>query len=147
MTAVLARAAAPLGQAGGRGRRLAGPVAVAAGALAAAGLVGTVDPNVPGHYPTCPFLWVTGLFCPGCGALRTVHALVHLDVATALTLNVLVVACVPLLALWWVRWSYRQWTGRPRRWVAPAWSLWTLLVVVVAFGVLRNVPGFEVLAP
>lgn len=44
------------------------------------------------------------------------------------------------------RWGHRQGTGRPRYWVAPAWSLWTLLVVV-AFGVLRNVPGFEALAP
>lgn len=132
---------------GSRGQRITGPVAVAGAGVAVAALVGTVDPNEPGHYPTCPFLWVTGLYCPGCGALRTVHALVHLDVPTALSMNVLVTAFVPLLVLWWGRWVYRQWTGRPRRWLAPAWVLWTLLAVVLAFWVLRNVPGLELLAP
>jgi hypothetical protein len=127
--------------------RLWQPAAVAAGAAAVVAYVGSVDPNETGHYPTCPFLWATGLFCPGCGALRTIHALAHLDVPTALSLNVLVVGFVPLLALWFGRWSYRRWTGRPRRWLAPTWSLWGLLALVVSFWVLRNLPGLEVLAP
>lgn len=127
--------------------RLAGPLAVAAAAAGGVALVATVDPNDPGHYPTCPFLWATGLYCPGCGALRTVHALAHLDVATAVGLNVLVAALVPLAVLWWGRWTYRQWTGRPRRWLAPAWSLWGLIAVVMAFWLLRNLPGLAVLAP
>jgi hypothetical protein len=120
---------------------------VAAAAAGVLFLVTAVDPNEAGHYPTCPFLWVTGLYCPGCGALRTLHALGHADLATAAGLNVLVLAAVPLLVAWWVRWTYRQWRGTPRRWLAPGWSLWTLLVVVVAFGVLRNLPWFAVLAP
>lgn len=134
----------------GRGRewrRLGEPLAVGAAALAAVGYVAAVDPNESGHYATCPFLAVTGWFCPGCGALRTVHALTHLDVPEALSLNLFVVATLPLLALWWGRWLYRRWTRTPRTWLAPAWLLWALLVAVVAFGVLRNVPGFEVLAP
>ena len=36
---------------------------------------------------------------------------------------------------------------RPRRTVASAPLLWGLLVVVVAFGVLRNLPAFGWLAP
>lgn len=127
--------------------RLAAPAAVAAAATGGLGYVAAVDPNQAGHYPTCPFLWVTGLFCPGCGSLRTLHALAHLDVAAAVSLNVLVTAFVPLLVLWWVRWSYRRWTGRPRRWLAPGWMLWGLLAAVVGFWVLRNVPAFAVLAP
>jgi hypothetical protein len=49
---------------------MAAPAAVAAGALAAAALVHVVDPNDSGNYPTCPFLALTGRFCPGCGSLR-----------------------------------------------------------------------------
>ena len=33
--------------------------------------VGTVDPNQPGHYPVCPLLALTGVYCPGCGGLRS----------------------------------------------------------------------------
>ena len=37
----------------------------------------------PGHYPTCPFLAITGWYCPGCGSLRAVHDLLHGDLAGA----------------------------------------------------------------
>jgi hypothetical protein len=127
--------------------RLGGPLLVAAAAAGALAYVAAVDPHEPGRYPTCPFLWATGLLCPGCGALRTVHALTRLDVATAVSLNVLVTVAAPLLVLWWTRWTYRQVTQRPRRWLAPTWSLWLLVAAVAGFWVLRNVPGLEVLAP
>ncbi len=32
--------------------------------MAAFAYVGTVDPNAPGHYPVCPLLHYTGLYCP-----------------------------------------------------------------------------------
>ena len=44
-----------------------------------------VDPNQPGHYPTDPFLAITGLYCPGCGTLRALHALARGDLLTAST--------------------------------------------------------------
>jgi len=126
---------------------VAGPLGVAALAAAAVGVVATVDPNEAGHYPTCPFLSVTGLACPGCGSLRAVHALAHGDVGAALALNLLtVLAIVPLVVIW-ARWLVRARTGKPRSTVAPAPVLGGLLVVVVAFGVLRNLPAFGWLAP
>jgi len=132
---------------GRRLRRLAGPAAAVAAAAAVVGYVGAVDPNQPGHYPTCPFLFLTGLYCPGCGALRTLHALAHLDVAGALSLNVLVVAALPLLAAMWGAWVIRAWTGRPMRWLAPASWLWAGVGLVLTFWVLRNLPAFSFLAP
>ena len=142
MTATLSRATA-----GPAWSTRAAPLGVAALAAAAVTTVAVVDPNEAGHYPTCPFLAVTGEFCPGCGALRAVHALAHGDVGTALGLNVLVVAAVVPLVVTWALWVRRLWTGAPRARVAPAPVLWSLLVVVLAFGVLRNVPAFDWLAP
>lgn len=129
-------------------RSLRAPVAVAAAAVVAVGVVATVDPNEQGHYPTCPFLAATGLFCPGCGSLRAVHALAGGDVATAFERNPLMVLVVPFLL-----WSFVRWTGatlgwlRPRTTVAPAWALWGLAAVVVGYGILRNVPGLTLLSP
>ena len=123
------------------------PVLTALGALAATAVVAVVDPNEPGNYPTCPFLAVTGKFCPGCGSLRAVHALTRGDVSTALGLNVLtVLAVVPVVVMWGL-WLRRSYTGAPRRWAAPAAAIWSLLVVVLAFTVLRNLPVSAVLAP
>jgi hypothetical protein len=123
------------------------PLGVAALAAAAVGVVAVVDPNEPGHYPTCPFLAVTGQFCPGCGSLRAVHAMARGDLGAAVGLNVLaVLAVVPLLVIW-LRWLGRSWAGVPRRSVAPAPALWVLVLVVCVFAVLRNLPAGAALAP
>jgi hypothetical protein len=127
---------------------VAAPLAVLAGGVAAVVVVATSDPEEPGHYPTCPFLSVTGWWCPGCGSLRAVHALAHGDIGTAIDRNVLTVLAVPALVLAWVAWLRRTVTGRPRsRWAAPPAALWGLLATVVAFWVLRNVPVGSWLAP
>ncbi len=126
---------------------LRGPLATAASAAAGVAYLGAVDPNQPGHYPTCPFLWLTGLYCPGCGALRTVHALAHGDLRAAFGLNVLAVAGFVLLGVIWLRWTIREWRGVPRTTVAPAWSVRLMAGVTVAFWVLRNLPVGAALAP
>jgi hypothetical protein len=124
-----------------------GPAVVAASALAALAWIASVDPNEPGHYPTCPFLAVTGWFCPGCGSLRALHALAHGDLRDAVARNPLTVLALPVLLVWWAGWLVRTVRGRGRRWVAPAWTLWALLAVVLAFTVARNLPGAAFLAP
>ena len=131
----------------GRARAMRAPLGVAAAAVAASAYVGLVDPNEAGHYPTCPFLAVTGQFCPGCGSLRAVHALAHGDVRTALGLNVLTVLGAVLLAVLWAGWARRRWRGEHRRVIAPAWALYLGLAVVVAFWVVRNLPVGAALAP
>jgi hypothetical protein len=132
---------------GGRLAVLLPPLAVAAAAASAVAVVAVYDPNEAGHYPTCPFLALTGLYCPGCGSLRAVHAMVHGEVGTAVGLNVLtVLAVVPLLVVW-ARWVARRWRGTSRTSVAPAAALWALAVVVCVFAVVRNLPVGGPLAP
>lgn len=142
----LAQRSAPIGTARWRGALPAVGVGLA-GAAAAATLY-AVDPNQPGHYPTCPFLALTGWYCPGCGALRAMHDLLHLDPGAALARNPLTVLAVPYLLVAGGFWVLRL-TGRPapRSTALPPWVLWTLLSVVLAFGVLRNLPGWTWLSP
>lgn len=123
------------------------PVATALAALGAVAVVAVVDPGEPGHYPSCPLLATTGLYCPGCGSLRAVHALAHGDVASAWGRNPLATLAMPLLVVLWVRWLARSAYGRPDRRLPPAALVWTIGAVILAFGVARNLPAMSWLTP
>ncbi|MFD8568380.1 DUF2752 domain-containing protein [Streptomyces sp. NPDC059639] len=124
-------------------RRTAVPLGMLAGVAAAFAYVGTVDPNQPGHYPACPLLQIAGIYCPGCGGLRSAHAIAHGDVTAALGDNALAVVGYVLFAVGWSVWAVRAARGlrgapfglRPGR-----THLWALGAVVLAFTVVRNLP-------
>ena len=135
---------------GSRGPAARGPITLLAATVAGGAALAVValrDPNQAGHYPTCPFLALTGWYCPGCGGLRAVHALTHGDVVAAIGFNPLLVAMLPVVAGLYLGWARRMVTARPRTWAAPGWLLWAFLAVVLAFGVLRNLPVGDWLAP
>lgn len=119
--------------------------------MVAAGYLAVVDPNQPGHYPSCPILWLTGHYCPGCGGLRALHDLLHGQVAAAVSANLVVVFMVPVAVMLWARWVLTRSVviSAENRWgrAVPSWLLWSLLVVVLLFWVLRNLPATAWLAP
>ena len=127
---------------------MAQPAAVAGAALLGAGLVAWLDLGRLSFLPPCPFLALTGLWCPFCGGTRAVDALAGGDVAGALGLNAVVVVAVPLVAAEWVRWTAGRARGRPSSFLnLPGRALAVVAVVVVLYALLRNIPGLEMLAP
>lgn len=112
--------------------------AILLGACVALTALYVVDPAVGGLFPPCPWRWVTGLLCPGCGALRGTHALLHGDLAAAWRLNALWVLLGPPLgaALLWA--SARSFGVPLPAWRVPRVGWWGMMLAVVAFGVLRN---------
>jgi hypothetical protein len=120
--------------------RLATPTAVLAAVAGAFAYVGAVDPNQPGHYPVCPLYRFTGLYCPGCGGLRSAHAFIHGDLATALHDNALAVVAFLAFAVVWTFWASRAARGRPGRITLGPVQLWSLGVLVAVFTVVRNLP-------
>jgi Protein of unknown function (DUF2752) len=125
-------------------RLRAAPVLSAGVALVAATALWFIDPNTR-RIPLCPLHAVTGLWCPFCGCTRAAHALVHADPATALHDNVLFVAALPLLAVLWWRWCRSP--GRPVSRLLPRPITWSGVLLVLAFGVVRNLPMGRWLAP
>jgi hypothetical protein len=127
------------------------------GPLITGGLVGGLtialhfrDPHSSGSWGYCPFYAMTGLYCPGCGGLRAVNDLTNGDVLGAASSNLVFVALVPLIVLWWVRWTNRAWTGAPVQGVASRRAsvlIAVFAVVLFVFGVVRNLPMGSWFAP
>lgn len=115
---------------------LAGTVA----ACCAAALV-IRDPHTPGSFAVCPSLLLTGMYCAGCGSLRATHDLLTGNVGEAFSHNPLTAFALVWLAWWWVS---EMASSRGRTVTGPPASsrfAMGLLVVVVGFTVLRNIPG------
>ncbi|WP_245679554.1 DUF2752 domain-containing protein [Actinomadura hibisca] len=116
--------------------------------VAGVALVASVDPHESGHYPTCPFLAISGLYCPGCGGLRMVNSLAHGQVGPAFGSNPYLFLLLPVAAWSWGSWTVRRARGEPMRsalFRPPAIA--AFLVVTLAFWIVRNLPFAHVLAP
>ncbi|HUH08732.1 MAG TPA: DUF2752 domain-containing protein [Egibacteraceae bacterium] len=126
------------------------PALVAGGAALSCAVLALVDPNERGNYPLCPFLALTGKWCPGCGSLRGVRALLYGDPVAAVSLNPLMVLAIPYVLYTYLAWASER-VGGPvlRRICLPATAIWRLLALVGAFWVARNIPAapFSWLAP
>jgi len=105
------------------------------------------DPSTHGFYPLCLFHQLTGLNCPGCGGTRAAYQLLHGHFLNALRDNalfMLVLAALLAHGAWFVIRKIRR---QPATLAVPPGALWTLLVITMVFGVLRNLPMFSFLSP
>jgi hypothetical protein len=110
-------------------------------------LLRTHDPSAAGSlFPPCPFHELTGLFCPGCGITRALHALVHFDFTRAIAMNALFVLSLPLIAAMVAEGFVRRPLLPPQISRIMFDGRWWIAALVL-FGIMRNVPGFQWLAP
>lgn len=101
-----------------------------------------MDPSIQGLYPSCPFYYLTGYYCPGCGTLRVLHNLMHGNILKALSYNALTVALLPLvLYLFLIEVDIIK-VNSPFYHVLSKKFYSVLLVIIFAFWILRNIPFF-----
>lgn len=126
-------------------------IAFAAFAMAAVllPLLYRYNPSMVSILPPCLFHELTGLHCPGCGATRAVHQLLHGHLLAAFRYNPLFIIALPFIsyalvldALGIKKRSMVDILTRPK-------VGWFILAVVIAFWILRNIPiyPFTLLAP
>ena len=101
-----------------------------------------------GILPKCFFHELTGLYCPGCGVQRSFHALLNGHVLTAIDYNLLFILFLPLIIFFILAFSLGRKHPATSFIYKPVFSF-TIVIVVVSFWVLRNIPitPFSWLAP
>jgi hypothetical protein len=133
------------------GRRRHLVVGATAGVLgAAAWYTAANDPSAAGsRFPVCIFHRVTGLWCPGCGLTRGTHALLTGHPIEALGFNVFTPMVAVLVVVMWTSWAVHQYAPSRPVWRPSASIVNTAAALLVAYGVLRNIPAspFRSLAP
>lgn len=110
-------------------------------AIALVAIYGYFDPSSSGFFPKCPFRYITGFQCPGCGSQRAVHALLHGDLAGAFVLNPMLVFSIPYLLLGYLFEAppvYRRYPVWRKRLFGPV-AVWVWFVAVILFWIGRNI--------
>ncbi|WP_373693847.1 MULTISPECIES: DUF2752 domain-containing protein [Aequorivita] len=111
----------------------------------------TYDPSENGFFIPCPFHYLTGFHCPGCGSQRAIHLLFRGDIFGAFRFNPLMVLTIPILVYglgitivnWIFGTSYRFLLFYSKVFIFGYFAL------AVIYWVLRNIPiyPFNLLAP
>lgn len=115
----------------------AGLVLIIAGAAL---LLFWFDPARSRIFPPCPFRFLTGLKCPGCGTLRGLHQLLHGNPVAAWRLNPLMVITIPFLGYTLISYTWKVFKGRLLSKITlPSFWTWLLLAVILVYWVVRNV--------
>ncbi|MCB0464112.1 MAG: DUF2752 domain-containing protein [Aequorivita sp.] len=109
------------------------------------------NPSENSFFIPCPFHYITGLFCPGCGSQRAIHLLLHGDILGAFRFNPLMVLTLPILiyslGITLVNWIF----GTKYRFILfySNFFIFGYFGIAIIYWVLRNLPffPFNLLAP
>jgi hypothetical protein len=93
------------------------------------------DPETSAGFLPCPFRRITGLLCPGCGAQRAIHDILHGRIDEAFRHNAALVIAIPLLG---IQWAIPRIT--PTRWnpVHDNRIVFLWMALLLGWAVLRN---------
>ncbi len=96
----------------------------------------------------CMFHLITGLYCPGCGVSRMCLSILQGDFQRAFFYNPMLFLMLPLLVFYFIRQAVNYIRGvkwQMSKWESVVWKV--LVVVLIIFGVVRNLPGMQSLLP
>ncbi|WP_099466766.1 DUF2752 domain-containing protein [Konateibacter massiliensis] len=88
----------------------------------------------------CPIYTLTGIYCPGCGGTRSVHALLHGSFLSSFRYNPIVLYCGAIYA-WYMISNTIEYVSKHKIKIGMKYRdiyLWIGLGILLAFFVLRN---------
>ena len=90
----------------------------------------------------CPIHYMTGLYCPGCGITRMLFAIIKLDFYQAFRYNPLVFILLVIYIIYFIlKYIFKVNIKIPNK------VYYGLIVVLIVYGIIRNLPMFSYLQP
>lgn len=100
--------------------------------------------NIP-----CIFHKITGFYCPGCGITRSLYHLVTLNIYQSFRYNPLLFVLYPILIPYFFYkvyiWLFNKNDNITKKVPNSIWI--TLIIILLLYGVIRNIDIFDFLAP
>lgn len=90
-------------------------------------------------FPQCPFYWLTGLKCPGCGSQRAIHSLLYLDLETAFKYNALLIFSLPMIII--LGYAELKRIKHPNRYlkIHNVKFIWGYFIATIGWWISRNI--------
>ncbi|WP_169463247.1 DUF2752 domain-containing protein [Kaistella palustris] len=98
------------------------------------------DPANSALFPKCPFKYITGFSCPGCGSQRALHEILHFNFLKVFEYNALLIFSLPYI-LTGFAFNFNVVKNRfpnARKFLFGQQAIIFVLLVVFIFSVLRN---------
>lgn len=97
----------------------------------------------------CVYYELSGLYCPGCGMTRATFSLLQFDFYQAIRYNAFSIVIIPLIVLYAIGGLYAWLLNKTNFMYNKIPSIiWVIFILVLLlYGVLRNIPQFAFLAP
>lgn len=96
-------------------------------------------------YIPCIFHKITGLYCPGCGITRMLISIINLNYYQAFRYNPLMFILLPFFIIYYILY-YIYWL-KNKKLVINNKIWYTLLIIIIFYGIIRNLPFFKYLIP
>ena len=97
----------------------------------------------------CLFHQITGYYCPGCGITRCLFSLLERKIYQAFMYNQLVFILLPFIILYFIYTTYVYIFNKKNTIInkIPNYMYIILLIIVISYGIIRNLDFFPYLRP
>ena len=118
------------------------------GIILLVGIIYYLFVKIVGFGIPCVFNLITGLHCPGCGISRMFISLAAFDFKAAFGHNALLMILLPIASIFIIKhYTIYVLNGKQKATKIETAFLIICFILMIAFGILRNIPYFSFLAP
>lgn len=100
-----------------------------------------LNPLYSNIFPKCPFYYITGYKCPGCGSQRAIHELLNGNLKNAFSQNQLLVLSIPYIIFGFIvdKFNMKNKLLFIRKYLYGQYAIYIVIVILFLFTFVRNI--------